>query len=154
MNYYPNNNFYQNYSYGNGMYQNQQVQPTIATLQGKVVDSIDMVRVNEVPFGGFGVFPKGDLSEVYIKSWNSNGTTQINTYKPVPAEETTEAKEFSSIEALSKKMDELIELNMEDNNKKLEDINNQVITFKQNVSDKLKDTKIYIDTILENYSRN
>ena len=107
MNYYPNNNFYQNYSYGNGMYQNQQVQPTVATLQGKVVDSIDMVRVNEVPFGGFGIFPKGDLSEVYIKSWNSNGTTQINTYKPVPAEETAEAKDFSSIESLSKKMDEL-----------------------------------------------
>lgn len=107
MNYYPNNNFYQNYSYGNGIYQNQQVQPAVATLQGKVVDSIDMVRVNEVPFGGFGIFPKGDLSEVYIKSWNSNGTTQINTYKPVPAEETSEAKEILSIEVLSKKIDEL-----------------------------------------------
>jgi hypothetical protein len=74
-----------------------------------------MVRVNEVPFGGFGVFPKGDLTEVYIKSWNNNGTTQINTYKLVPAEETREAKESSSknellekINALNQKLDLLM----------------------------------------------
>lgn len=113
MNYYPNN-FYQNYSYGN-MYQPQQAQPAVAALQGKVVDSVDMVRVNEVPFGGFGVFPKGDLSEIYVKSWNNNGTTQINTYKPIPVEETKEAKENSSrdellekINALNEKLDALM----------------------------------------------
>lgn len=113
MNYYPNN-FYQNYSYGN-MYQPQQAQSAVAALQGKVVDSVDMVRVNEVPFGGFGVFPKGDLSEIYVKSWNNNGTTQINTYKPIPAEETKEAKEISSrdellekINALNEKLDALM----------------------------------------------
>ena len=113
MNYYPNN-FYQNYSYGN-MYQPQQAQPAVAALQGKVVDSVDMVRVNEVPFGGFGVFPKGDLSEIYVKSWNNNGTTQINTYKPIPIEETKEAKEISSrdellekINALNEKLDALM----------------------------------------------
>ena len=102
MNYYPNN-FYQNYSYGN-QYQTQMPQQPIATLQGKVVDSVDMVRVNEVPFGGFGVFPKGDLSEIYIKSWNNNGTTQINTYKPIPVEETKEAKEASAKDELLEKI--------------------------------------------------
>lgn len=111
MNYYPNN-FYQNYSYGSNVYQPQQPQ---AQIQGKVVDSIDMVRVNEVPFGGFGVFPKGDLSEVYVKSWNNNGTTQINTYRPVPVEETQEAKAASmqdelleKINALNAKLDALM----------------------------------------------
>ena len=113
MNYYPNN-FYQNYSYGN-MYQPQQAQPAVAALQGKVVDSVDMVRVNEVPFGGFGVFPKGDLSEIYVKSWNNNGTTQINTYRPVPVEEIKEAKEIplkdellEKINALNEKLDALM----------------------------------------------
>ena len=107
MNYYPNN-FYQNYSYGN-MYQPQQAQPAVAALQGKVVDSVDMVRVNEVPFGGFGVFPKGDLSEIYVKSWNNNGTTQINTYRPVPVEETQEAKQISSRDELLEKINALNE---------------------------------------------
>ena len=100
MNYYPNN-FYQNYSYGNN-YQ--------AGLQGKVVDSVDMVRANEVPFGGFGIFPKGDLSEVYVKSWNNNGTTQIITYRPVPVEEVKEAKDelIEKITALNAKLDAVI----------------------------------------------
>ena len=101
MNYYPNNNnYYPNYNY-------QPQQQTIGTLQGKVVDGIDMVKINEVPFGGFGVFPKGDLTEVYIKSWNNNGTTQINTYKLVPVEESKEAKENSSRNELLEKIDTL-----------------------------------------------
>ena len=108
MNYYPNN-YYQNYSYGNNMYQPQQNQPMIAALQGKVVDSVDMVRVNEVPFGGFGVFPKGDLSEIYVKSWNNNGTTQINTYRPIPMEDTREVKENSSRDELLEKINVLNE---------------------------------------------
>lgn len=113
MNYYPNNNFYQGYSNYNNTYQPAAM--AVNTLQGKVVDSIDMVRANEVPFGGFGIFPKGDLSEVYVKSWNSNGTTQINTYKPVPNEEPQEVKEnnlknelFEKINDLNKKLDILI----------------------------------------------
>ena len=106
MNYYPNNNLYQNYSYGNPI--QQQNYPT---LQGKVVDNAEMVKVSEVPFGGFGIFPKGDLSEIYVKSWNNNGTTQINTYRPVPAEEIKEIdlhKELlEKIDMLSKKIDAL-----------------------------------------------
>ena len=111
MNYYPNN-FYQGYSYGN-MYQPQQTQSAVPALQGKVVDSIDMVRVNEIPFGGFGVFPKGDMSEIYVKSWNNNGTTQINTYKPIPAEEQKEiavAKDelLEKINILNERLDALM----------------------------------------------
>lgn len=71
MNYYSN---YQMYPYT----QQQQV-----NLNGKLVDSAEMARISEVPIGGFGVFPKADLSEVYIKTWNNNGTTNIVTFRPV-----------------------------------------------------------------------
>lgn len=90
MNYYPNN-FYQNYPYGN-MYSQPQSQvqtPMTAaptTLQGKVVDSEEIVKVTEVPFGGYGVFPKADFSEIYVKTWNNNGTTQIKVFRPVATE--------------------------------------------------------------------
>lgn len=84
MNYYPNYcNNQQQY------YQPQQqyvVSPQYA-LAGKMVDSLDMVKATEVPVGGFGVFPKGDFSEVYIKTWNNNGTTNIVAYKPIPQQE-------------------------------------------------------------------
>lgn len=106
MNYYPNNYYNNNYAY-------QPQQNIIPSLQGKVVDSIDMVRVNEVPFGGFGVFPKGDLSEIYIKSWNSNGTTQINTYKPIAVENEKQQNNsknelLEKINLLNEKLDKII----------------------------------------------
>ena len=91
MNYY-NPSFYPSYN-GNiqippsQYYFNQQPQqvmnnPSANGLNGKLVDSEDMARVTEVPIGGYGIFPKADLSEVYIKSWNQNGTTSITTFKP------------------------------------------------------------------------
>ena len=135
MNYYPNNNnYYPNYNY---QPQQQIQQQMMGVLQGKVVDSIEMVRVNEVPFGGFGVFPKGDLTEVYIKSWNNNGTTQINTYKLIPAEETREAKENSSKNELLEKINVL--------NQKLDLLMNttpQQQVQKQAASDTAKEVKI------------
>ena len=96
MNYY-NPNYYQGiYPYNN--YNNQympqaqmqnaapQQQATPAPipvqnnfLNGKIVDSVDVVKATEVPIGGYGVFPKADLSEVYIKSCNNNGTTSLIT---------------------------------------------------------------------------
>ena len=65
----------------------QQGQPQASTLNGKLVDSLDVAKATEVPIGGYGVFPKADLSEIYIKSWNSNGTTSIITFKPIAPEE-------------------------------------------------------------------
>lgn len=91
MNYY-NPSFYPSYNGNIQMppsqyYFNQQPQqvmnnPSASGLNGKLVDSEDMARVTEVPIGGYGIFPKADLSEVYIKSWNQNGTTSITTFKP------------------------------------------------------------------------
>lgn len=52
-------------------------------LNGKIVDSEDVVKATEVPIGGYGIFPKADLSEIYIKSWNNNGTTSVITFKPI-----------------------------------------------------------------------
>lgn len=65
----------------------QQGQPQASTLNGKLVDSLDVAKATEVPIGGYGIFPKADLSEIYIKSWNSNGTTSIITFKPITPEE-------------------------------------------------------------------
>lgn len=87
MAYYPNN-FYQNYQYGGYPQMSQMSQsPMVSNLQGKVVDGIEIVKATDVPFGSFSVFPKGDFGEIYLKTWNNNGTTQIITYKPVVEEE-------------------------------------------------------------------
>lgn len=125
MNYY-NPNFYQGYNYGNNQYipqyqqQPQQIQQVAATsvLSGKVVDSEDMVKATEVPIGGYSIFPKADLSEIYIKSWNQNGTTSIITFKPYepPIPTQTEsgngaetAAILEKISALEGKLDEILQ---------------------------------------------
>ena len=97
----------------------QQGQPQASTLNGKLVDSLDVAKATEVPIGGYGIFPKADLSEIYIKSWNSNGTTSIITFKPITPEEnptsaTQQEKSMSNvliqkITELENKIDMLIQ---------------------------------------------
>lgn len=89
MNYYPNN-FYGNYPYGNTYPQISNIAPSSAlnsfnqnVLNGKVVDGEEVVKATEVPFGGYSVFPKADLSEIYIKTWTQEGTTKIVKFQPV-----------------------------------------------------------------------
>jgi len=60
--------------------QQQPTQQPSSGLNCKIVDSLEVSKIQEVPFGSFGVFPKGDLSEVYIKSWNGDGTTKVIVY--------------------------------------------------------------------------
>ena len=114
MNYYPNY-YMNNYPYGNNsnQYMPQQAQSYMPInqaqpqLNGKVVDSIDVVRATEVPIGGYGIFPKADLSEVYIKSWNNNGTTSIITFNPVPQPEQSEAPQDNTITEILNKVNSL-----------------------------------------------
>lgn len=121
MSYYPTN-FYSSYPYNN-QYGNQyqpsqmpaipqvsQYQPQIQTgLQGKIVDSEDIVKVTDVPMGGYGIFPKADLSEIYIKTWNGNGTTSILTFQPVIKQEVEKIDESSSNNIILEKITQLEE---------------------------------------------
>lgn len=111
MNYY-NQGFYPNYQYSGNQYQAAyQPQPSLQPgLNGKMVDSLDIVKATEVPIGGYGVFPKADLSEIYIKTWNQNGTTSILTFKPyIPPEPITEttSQNKEEINAILEKINNL-----------------------------------------------
>lgn len=137
MNYYPTN-FYSNYPqtqqslYGYNQaqipnYQTNQNQMSVQNNQipGKIVDSQEVARVSDIPFGGYGVFPKADLSEVFVKVWNNNGTTSLLCFKPmvegnIVQEQDKEEKRYhegssqnnydkmqEKIEMLERKIDEL-----------------------------------------------
>lgn len=64
--------------------QQQSIQQTPQNfLQGKVVDSKDVVKATDVPMdGSYYYFPKADGTEIYSKRWLPNGTTEISTYIP------------------------------------------------------------------------
>lgn len=108
MNYYPNYNpssyYTANYPYtmSNNLPYAQNMQPQITSpqtslLNGKIVDSEDIVKVTDVPIGSYGIFPKADLSEIYIKSWNNNGTTNIITFKPDATQDVSLMPETNNI---------------------------------------------------------
>lgn len=61
----------------------QQMQMPVG-INGKIVPSIENVTANDVPMdGSIAVFPKQDMSEIYIKFWENNGTIRTIVFKPV-----------------------------------------------------------------------
>lgn len=53
------------------------------TLPGRIIQSPDEIKVNEVPMdGSVGIFPTQNYSEIYAKAWNQQGT--IDTIKYIP----------------------------------------------------------------------
>lgn len=122
--YYQNN--FSNYPYYGQQYgylqqQNQQIQQqpiqqSPLQLNGKVVENSDIAKISEVPIGSYGIFPKADMTEIYVKNWNPDGSTNFRTYIPVLSDESEKeendfcvaAKQIQeSILSLSKKVDQL-----------------------------------------------
>lgn len=66
----------------NNYQQNQIVQG----INGKIIAEMSQITANDVPMdGSVAFFPKQDLSEVYAKSWNADGTIKTIVYKPYTA---------------------------------------------------------------------
>ena len=74
----------------------QQQMPMQNLSTGKIVDSIDLVKVTDIPMDGNAYyFPKADGSEVYSKRWLANGKTEIERYiKAIETDEKEETKPF------------------------------------------------------------
>ena len=100
---------------------NQQAMPQqIAGINGRIVQAIENINANEVPMdGSVAFFPKQDLTEIYAKSWNADGTIRTLTFKPVLNDKTdilsgdTEKLEFDlsekATEGIMAKLNELSE---------------------------------------------
>lgn len=62
-------------------YQQNQI---VQGINGKIIAEMSQITANDVPMdGSVAFFPRQDLSEVYAKSWNADGTIRTVTYKPV-----------------------------------------------------------------------
>ena len=69
----------------------EQIQPQIqqpmpqqvAGINGRIVQTVENINANEVPMdGSMAFFPKQDMSEIYVKGWNADGTIKTIVYKP------------------------------------------------------------------------
>lgn len=57
--------------------------PTPSVLQGKVVDSLDVVKATDIPYdGSVSYFPLTDSSAIITKQLQPDGTTKVVIYKP------------------------------------------------------------------------
>jgi hypothetical protein len=72
----------------------EQIQPQIqqpmpqqiAGINGRIVQAVENINANEVPMdGSMAFFPKQDMSEIYVKGWNADGTIKTIVYKPYAA---------------------------------------------------------------------
>ena len=84
MNYTPNYGAYQ-YNPMASYQRYQQPEPTQG-ISGRVVQAVETINPNEVPMdGSMAFFPKKDMSEIYVKGWNADGTINTIVYKPYTA---------------------------------------------------------------------
>lgn len=112
MNYTPNYGAYQ-YNPMASYQRYQQPEPTQG-ISGRVVQAVETINPNEVPMdGSVAFFPKQDLTEIYAKSWNTDGTIRTLTFKPVILSGDTEKLEFDlsekATEGIMAKLNELSE---------------------------------------------
>lgn len=98
----------------------QAMSQQIAGINGRIVQAVETINPNEVPMdGSVAFFPKQDLTEIYAKSWNTDGTIRTLTFKPVLNDKTdilsgdTEKLEFDlsekATEGIMAKLNELSE---------------------------------------------
>ena len=95
------------------------MQQSVQRINGRVVQSADMITANDVPMdGSVAFFPTQDLSEIYAKSWDANGKIVTRLFKPVsdscpsnPTQDTEKLKieDFNTIlDCISGKVDNVL----------------------------------------------
>ena len=146
-NYYNNYNRYNPYEQQYGQFNNQQQaqqtqtqqqiyrQPTIG-LQGKSVDSIDVVKAMDIPLdGSISYFPLTDGTAILTKQLQSDGTSKTIIYKPV--ENTNKSNNYITADTLKEELKNV-------NNKDIKEIKEEIKTIKReirDITDDLKDKK-------------
>lgn len=77
----------------------QSMPQQIAGINGRIVQAVENINANEVPMdGSMAFFPKQDMSEIYVKGWNADGTINTIVYKPYTEPNNNQAVNSSKAE--------------------------------------------------------
>lgn len=130
----------QQYGQFNNQQQTQQTQtqqqiyrqPTIG-LQGKSVDSIDVVKAMDIPLdGSISYFPLTDGTAILTKQLQSDGTSKTIIYKPV--ENTNKSNNYVTTDILKEELKNV-------NSKDIKEIKEEIKTMKREIRDITDDLK-------------
>lgn len=162
-NYNPYNQYnpYYNYNYNPQTQQllkqtSQMYKPqNMVTLQGKVVDSLDVVKATDIPYdGSVSYFPLTDHSAIITKQLQQDGTSKMVIYKPISENDDTKQPKYiteSDFEELKEQLKSIndnciTETDLKEqlksiNSKDLKDIKEDIKTLKRKVEDITDDIK-------------
>lgn len=120
----------------------QNIQPNYQktiTLQGKSVDSIEVVKATDIPLdGSVSYFPIVDGSAIVTKQLQADGTSRMIVYKPVETQQPKQV-EKKEIYITEKELDEkLIKLDNKELKEEIEKMKKQIKDLMSNTSTKSK----------------
>ena len=153
--YNPYNNPYLNYNQQipqmQQMRQNQTMYKPQNSLQGKVVDSLDVVKATDIPYdGSISYFPLTDGTAIITKQLQQDGTSKVIIYKPMIDNEESKTKYITEndLERQLKDMDnkfitgdDLKDQLKNVNSKDIKDLKEDVKTLKRKLEDIADDLK-------------
>ena len=137
--YNPYNPYYNTYNYNPQQNIRQPQQPVYkpqnaVTLQGKVVDSLDVVKATDIPYdGSVSYFPLTDNSAIITKQLQPDGTSKVIVYKPDIGEVENTPKYITETEF----QEQIKDINSKD----LKDIKEDIKTLKRKLEDITDDIK-------------
>ena len=71
-----------------------QQQRQIQTVNGRFVQSAEEVNASDVTMDGtMSLFPKADMTEIYGKAWQSDGTIKTVVFRPILEEQSTNTQQ-------------------------------------------------------------
>ena len=128
-------NPYLNYNQQLQQRQNQPTyKPQTTVLQGKVVDSLDVVKAADIPYdGSVSYFPLTDNSAIITKQLQQDGTSKVIIYKPISNEPENKPKYVTESD-LEKQLKDV-------NSKDIKDIKEDIKTLKRKLEDITDDIK-------------
>lgn len=121
-------------------YTPQPVQPintVIQGLQGKIVDSIDVVKAMDIPLdGSISYFPITDGTAIVTKQLQSDGSSKTIVYKPIEGVEETNQTIYITSEELENKMKDFSVKEVKDIKDELKLIKREIRDIKDDIKEK------------------
>lgn len=85
----------------------QNLQQTNTQLLGKSVDSVEVVKVMDIPLDGrISYFPLTDGSAIVTKKLQNDGTSKMVIYKPIEEENNKDSIQYATIDDLEQMLND------------------------------------------------
>ena len=113
------------------MYQVPISQPTTSGLQGKVVDSIETAKNQDIQLdGSISYFALTDGSAIVSKQLQADGTSKTTIYRPI-SEEQAELPKYATLDDIKKEINNIDLSDIDDLKEEIRDLKKQLKDLKK-----------------------